>query len=111
MIKSFSQILRESKDRIYIGSCINIDNGEEGWDITNFYRDATELAQDLGYYSTFDPDEDPEDSNWMTISIHDFNEKCIGDFLEGNYIYLRRKEPPYIYCAYNKSEDVHYFFY
>jgi len=98
--------LKENKSKTLIGTCKEVGkNTDLPWE------NATELAQDLGYYSTFDEfDGDPEDSNWMTISSHDFAENCIYNLPKHHFEFLRRKNSPHIYCVYDKDTDTHHFY-
>jgi hypothetical protein len=98
-VKTFNQILNEQC--VKIGTCKQIGkNPNLPWE------DATEMAQDLGYYATFDKFDNPEDSNYKEISVHEFAENCEYALPKQHLIYLKHKEEP-IYVVYNIDTDVH----
>ena len=104
-MKLFEEIYKKAKLRkkTFYGTCVN----------TDLYNDATEMAQDLGYYAAFDNYENPDDSNFLEISKEEFIEEC-PDFNEfsnskDKWLFLKRFDKS-IYVAYNENEDIHYFF-
>lgn len=106
-MKLFERVYREANERklVKIGTCVEgaDPEGNLPWD------DATEMAQDLGYYATFDSMEDPDDSNWTEVSASEFAEHC--DYLlpKNHYIFLKRKNGD-MYCAYDEDRDIHSFY-
>jgi hypothetical protein len=98
-------LLREGS---LIGTCQDVG---ENPDLP--YNDATEMEQDLGFYATFDENEDPRDSNWEEISEVKFqlkNSIPSTFFKKGHeYMFLKRKESD-LYIAYDIDDDIHYFF-
>jgi hypothetical protein len=103
-------LLNESAS--YVGNCTEIGEGTNDI-LDSFYSDATELANDLGYYATFDDFEDPKDSNYEEISEMRFQLNCTIpiDFWKKKhkYLFLKRKDAD-IYIVYDETEDTHYLF-
>jgi hypothetical protein len=86
---------------VKVGTCVQVGRNEDlPWD------DATEMAQDLGYYATFDKDESPAYSNYKEIDVNEFARNCEYILPKQHFIYLKHKKDP-IYIAYNKDTDIH----
>ena len=99
---------KKNEVKVLIGDCRDVieENDDFPW------SDATELAQDFGFYANFDDWQDPEESNYEKISKEEFEKKCrlekpvVG---QNDWLYLKRYDDS-VYCAYNFDDDIHYFY-
>ena len=104
LFENIYQHLKES-DPEYAGTCRT--NGP--------YYNTTGMAQDLGYYGTFDEQSDgtKDESNFIEIELSEFN-TLIPNWRneikkkKGDWLFLKRKNNE-IAVAYNFDNDIHYF--
>jgi|LSPZ01.1.fsa_nt_gi hypothetical protein len=94
----------EKEMKVLVGKCTEVGiSGDVPW------SDATEMAQDLGYWATFDDSEDPADSNYKEIDVSEFAENCEYKLPKQHFIFLKKYDDS-IYIAYNEDTDIHYIY-
>jgi len=92
----------------YIGSCVEVGTSK-GKHLP--WKDATELSNDLGYWSRMsDDDGEKEDSNYVQISVREFEKNAVLNRpVNGNCKFLKKKDGS-IFVIYDAVKDIHYFY-